>query len=61
MLVALADDELTAAKSFRNLSRVHVLHVDDVGVADLVRAVTLVLSQSALDNLTARARKEAKS
>ena len=55
VLVALADDELTAAKSFRNLSRVHVLHVDDVGVADLVRAVTLVLSQAALDNLTARA------
>ena len=36
VLVALADDELTAAKSFRNLSRVIVLHVDDVGVADLV-------------------------
>ena len=61
VLVALADDELTAAKSFRNLSRVNVLHVDDVGVADLVRAATLVLSQNALDNLTARARKEAKS
>ena len=49
-----------AAKSFRNLSRVHVLHVDDVGVADLVGAATLVLSQAALDALTARARKEAK-
>ena len=60
MLVALGDDELTAAKSFRNLSRVLVLHVDDIGVADLVRAATLVISQSALDNLTARARKEAK-
>ena len=44
VLVALADDELTAAKSFRNLSRVNVLHVDDVGVADLVRAATLVIS-----------------
>jgi large subunit ribosomal protein L4 len=61
VLVGLADDELTAAKSFRNLSRVVVLHVDDIGVADLVRAATLVISQSALDNLTARARKEAKS
>ena len=61
VLVALGDDELTAAKSFRNLARVLVLHVDDVGVADLVRAATLVLSQNALDNLTARARKEAKS
>ena len=60
VLVALADDELAAAKSFRNLARVHVLHVDDVGVADLVRAATLVISQAALDNLTARARKEAK-
>ena len=60
VLVALADDELTAAKSFRNLARVTVLHVDDVGVADLVGAATLVLSQAALDNLTARARKEAK-
>src|SRR3954470_3739952 len=57
VLIALGDDELTAAKSFRNLSRVHVLHVEDVGVADLVRAATLVLSQPALDNLTARARK----
>jgi large subunit ribosomal protein L4 len=61
VLVALGDDELTAAKSFRNLARVGVLHVDDVGVADLVGAATLVLSQSALDSLTARAKKEAKS
>jgi large subunit ribosomal protein L4 len=60
VLVALADDELTAAKSFRNLTRVGVLHVDDVGVADLIGAATLVISQAALDNLTARARKEAK-
>jgi large subunit ribosomal protein L4 len=60
VLVALGDDEFAAAKSFRNLARVHVLHVDDVGVADLVRAATLVLSQAALDALTARARKEAK-
>src|SRR4051812_5150524 len=60
VLIALADDELTAAKSFRNLSRVVVLHVDDIGVADLVRAATLVLSERALGNLTQRARKEAK-
>jgi large subunit ribosomal protein L4 len=60
VLVALGDDEFAAAKSFRNLSRVHVLHVDDVGVADLVGAATLVLSQAALDALTVRAKKEAK-
>ena len=59
VLVALGDEEFAAAKSFRNLARVHVLHVDDVGVADLVGAATLVLSQAALDNLTAHAKKEA--
>ena len=57
VLVGLGDDELTAAKSFRNLSRVIVLHVDDIGVADLVRAATLVVSPAALDSLTNRARK----
>jgi large subunit ribosomal protein L4 len=61
VLVALSDNELDAAKSFRNLARVNVRHVEDIGVADLVGAATLVLSQAALDNLTARARKEAKS
>src|SRR3954454_14803675 len=60
VLVALADGELSAAKSFRNLARVGVLHVDDVGVADLVGAATLIVSQAALDALTARAKKEAK-
>jgi large subunit ribosomal protein L4 len=61
VLVALADDQLAAAKSFRNLAGVHVAHVDDVGVADLVGAATVVMSQAALDNLTARARKEERS
>src|SRR4029453_1942361 len=35
-LVALADDEVAAAKSFRNLAGTRVLPVDAVGVADLV-------------------------
>ncbi len=61
VLVVIADGELTTLKSFRNIARVNVLHVEDVGVADLVRAATLVISQAALDTLTARARKEAKS
>jgi large subunit ribosomal protein L4 len=60
VLVVIADGELTTLKSFRNIARVNVLHVEDVGVADLVRAATLVISQAALDTLTARARKEAK-
>jgi large subunit ribosomal protein L4 len=60
VLVVVAEGEVTALKSFRNLARVNVLHVDDVGVADLVGAATLVISQDALDSLTARAKKEAK-
>jgi large subunit ribosomal protein L4 len=60
VLVVLADGEMAAAKSFRNLARVAVLHVDDVGVADLVGAATVVVSQAALASLTARARKEAR-
>ena len=60
VLIALSDGEFAAAKSFRNLARVNVLHVDDVGVADLVGAATLVISQPALDALTVRAKKEEK-
>ncbi len=54
-LVALAPEESDAALSFRNLARVAVLPHEDVGVADLVGAASLVLSQAALDALTARA------
>src|ERR1700733_3724963 len=54
-LVALAPEESDAALSFRNLARVAVLQHEDVGVADLVGAASLVLSQAALDALTARA------
>jgi hypothetical protein len=55
ILVALAAEESDAALSFRNLARVAVLTHEDVGVADLVGAASLVLSQAALDALTARA------
>jgi large subunit ribosomal protein L4 len=54
-LVALASEESDAALSFRNLARVSVLSHEDVGVADIVGAASLVLSQAALDALTARA------
>jgi len=57
ILVALAEEELAAAKSFRNLERVRVLHAEDAGIADLVRASQVVLSRAALENLTDRARK----
>jgi large subunit ribosomal protein L4 len=58
VLVALADDEAAAAKSFRNLARVSVLAASEVGVADLVGAGSLVASPAALDALTARAKGE---
>jgi large subunit ribosomal protein L4 len=54
-LVVLTDDERDAALSFRNLARVAVLTPQSVGVADLLGAASLVLSQGALDALTARA------
>ncbi len=54
-LVALAAEESAAALSFRNLARVSVLAHENVGVADLLGAASLVLSQAALDGLTARA------
>jgi large subunit ribosomal protein L4 len=54
-LVALAAEESAAALSFRNLARVSVLAHENVGVADLLGAASLVLSQAALEGLTARA------
>ena len=60
-LVVLTAEERDAALSFRNLARVAVLTHENVGVADLVGAASLVLSQSALDALSARASGEAKS
>ncbi|HKG16105.1 MAG TPA: 50S ribosomal protein L4 [Solirubrobacteraceae bacterium] len=55
-LVALADEEVAAAKSFRNLAGVSVLPADAVGVADLVAAAAVLVSAAALDALTARGR-----
>jgi large subunit ribosomal protein L4 len=54
-LVVLAADEQNAALSFRNLARVKVLPSDDVGVADVVGAASLLMSKPALDALSARA------
>jgi large subunit ribosomal protein L4 len=55
VLVLVADDQVVAAKSFRNLERVVVLPAQAAGVSDIVRASQLVLTQEALDALTARA------
>jgi large subunit ribosomal protein L4 len=54
VLVVLSPEESSAALSFRNLARVAVLTAENVGVADLLGAASLVVSQTALDALTAR-------
>jgi large subunit ribosomal protein L4 len=56
-LVVLSPEESSAALSFRNLARVAVLTAENVGVADLLGAASLVVSQTALDALTARTAK----
>jgi large subunit ribosomal protein L4 len=55
MLVLLAEAEAAAGKSFRNLARVDVMPVGDAGVADVVGAASLLISEAALDDLVARA------
>ena len=52
VLVVLAPEEAVAAKSFRNLAGVAVLPVDVAGIADVVRAASLVISRAALPVLT---------
>jgi len=54
-LVVLAAEEASAALSFRNIKRVGVLEVSNVGIADLLGAATLVVSESALTSLSDRA------
>jgi large subunit ribosomal protein L4 len=58
VLVVLAEGEVTAAKSFRNLAGVSLLAPASVGVADLVGAASVVVSEAALSALTARAKGE---
>jgi large subunit ribosomal protein L4 len=55
VLVVLADGEENCAKSFRNLSGVAVLHVDDVGIADIVASGRMVISEAALGRLSEKA------
>jgi len=54
-LVVLAASESDAALSFRNLVRVGVLEVSNVGIADLIGAGSLIVSEAALASLSARA------
>ena len=55
VLVVLADGEESCAKSFRNLAGVVVLHVDDVGIADIVGSGRMVISEAALGRLSEKA------
>jgi large subunit ribosomal protein L4 len=54
-LVLLAESEAAAGKSFRNIPRVAVMPVGDVGVAEIVGAASLLVSEAALPELVARA------
>ena len=55
VLMVLADGEESCAKSFRNIAGVVVLTAEDVGVADVVGAGRLVISEAALGRMTEKA------
>jgi large subunit ribosomal protein L4 len=57
-LVVLSEEESDAAKSFRNLQGTTVLPAAAVGVADLLAAASVVVSEPALEAITARAKGE---
>jgi large subunit ribosomal protein L4 len=58
VLVVLAEEQARVALSFRNLPRVSVLPATGVGVADLVGAARVLLTEDALEQITARAKGE---
>ena len=60
-LVVLGPDELGAAKSFRNIDRVAVAEAGAIGVADVVGAASIVISEKALEALAQRAGEVARS
>jgi large subunit ribosomal protein L4 len=53
-LVVIEAEDLGALKSFRNLARVTVAEVGAIGVADVIGAASLVVSEGALDKLKER-------
>jgi large subunit ribosomal protein L4 len=58
-LVVVGAEESAAALSFRNIDRVAVLTPTSVGVADVIGAASLLVSEAAIAQLTARAAKPA--
>jgi large subunit ribosomal protein L4 len=55
VLVVVASTEETVAKSFRNIAGVTVAQADAAGVADVIGAASLVVSEAALGTLEGRA------
>jgi large subunit ribosomal protein L4 len=53
-LIVLAAEETNAMKSFRNIPRTHVLEVGATGVADVIGAASIVISEDALKTLEDR-------
>src|SRR5881394_52097 len=53
-LLVLDAEETGALKSFRNLARITVAEVGAIGVADVIGAASLVLSEKALETLQER-------
>ncbi|HET7511033.1 MAG TPA: 50S ribosomal protein L4 [Solirubrobacterales bacterium] len=54
LLVIVTAEEVGAMKSFRNLKRTQVLEVGAAGVADVIGAASVVISETALDALKER-------
>src|SRR4051795_1737851 len=54
-LVVIGAEEETVAKSFRNIEGVRVALADAAGVADVIGATSLVITQAALEQLKERA------
>ncbi|MFL5906225.1 MAG: 50S ribosomal protein L4 [Solirubrobacterales bacterium] len=55
-LVVVSGEEEAVAKSFRNISGVNVALANAAGVADVMGAASLVLSEAALEELVSRAK-----
>ena len=53
-LVVIEAEETGALKSFRNIARVTVAEVGAIGVADVIGAASLVISEKALETLKGR-------
>jgi large subunit ribosomal protein L4 len=60
-LIVIGSEEENVAKSFRNIDGVTVALADAAGVADVIGASSLVITEAALDQLKGRAAPEVRS